>query len=189
VLQHCAGDPGKVAAYFYFDFNDPQKQSPELMMKSLISQISHQLFSIPAALEMLFSSCENGQRQPSTDALLDVLRKILQEFPESYLILDALDECSERHELLRLLEGMASWRLPRLHLMLTSRKERDIETSLSTFVGERDAICLEHQKVDQDIRSYVLQRLQNDSGLKKWNKDPKIRQEIENALMSGAHGM
>jgi len=31
ILQHCTNDPGKAAAYFYFDFKDPQKQSSELM--------------------------------------------------------------------------------------------------------------------------------------------------------------
>jgi hypothetical protein len=32
VLQHCMDNPGKAAAYFYFDFKDLQKQSSELMM-------------------------------------------------------------------------------------------------------------------------------------------------------------
>jgi hypothetical protein len=43
--------------------------------------------------------------------------------------------------------------------------------------------------VDVDIQRYVQQRLSDDKGLEKWNKDAAIRQEIEAALMGGACGM
>jgi hypothetical protein len=36
VLQHCQDDPGKATAYFFFDFNDKQKQDPEMMVRSLL---------------------------------------------------------------------------------------------------------------------------------------------------------
>jgi hypothetical protein len=99
-LQYCADDPGKVVAYFYFDFNDTQKQSPELMIRSLVSQLSQRCVKIPTMLETLFSSCENGQRQPSLDGLLEVMHYMVQEFPQSYIVLDALDECTDRTELM-----------------------------------------------------------------------------------------
>lgn len=189
VLEQCVIDPSKVITYFYFDFNDTQRQRPELMIKSLIIQIAHQTPRILPALEKLFSSSEDGHRQPSIDSLLTTLQEMLKAFLESYVIIDALDECSEQPELLRLLEIIAGWQLRGLHLMLTSRRERGIEASLSPFVVEEYAICLEHQDIDQDIRAYVCQRLENDNALKKWNKDPQIRQEIESALMNGARGM
>lgn len=74
LFQHCVDDPGKVVAYFYFDFNDLEKQIPELMVKSLICQFSQKCVRIPASLETLFTSCEYGQRYPSLDSLLDVLQ-------------------------------------------------------------------------------------------------------------------
>jgi hypothetical protein len=40
VFQYCADDPGRVVSYFYFDFNDAEKHSPELMVRSLICQLS-----------------------------------------------------------------------------------------------------------------------------------------------------
>jgi hypothetical protein len=127
ILFYCANDPGKVVAYFYFDFTDADKQKPELMVRSLVSQLSEQCIKMPLALEALYSSSDKGNRRPSLEALMNVLQQMLQEFPQSYLILDALDECGDRPELMRILEQMAGWQLEEMRVLVTSRKERDIE--------------------------------------------------------------
>jgi hypothetical protein len=189
VFQYCADDPGKIVSYFDFDFNDPHKQDPELMVRSLISQLSQQSVKLPPILETLCSSCENRQRYPSLDDFLDVLHKMIQQSPQSYIILDALDECGKRAELMDILESMAGWRLESLHILVTSRKERDIELSLEDFVDKQNTICLQSELVDKDIHTYIRQRLSDDKSLKKWRNDRYIQQEIETALMEGAHGM
>ncbi|KAF1954428.1 hypothetical protein CC80DRAFT_567678 [Byssothecium circinans] len=189
VLQHCDSDPGKVVAYFFFDFNDIQKQNPELMVRSLICQLSQQCVRIPTSLDTLFSSCENGQRQPSLHALLEVLQQMMQEFPHIYIVLDALDECSGRAELMDILETVSAWQLQNLHTLLTSRRERDIKSSLETFIRRQDVICLQSELVDRDIHKYVQQRLSDDKRLSRWGRDPALRQDIEAALMKGAQGM
>jgi hypothetical protein len=189
VLQYCQDDPGKVTAYFYFDFNDAQKQDPEMMLRSLVYQLSQQSIKIPAGLDSLFSSCENGQRQPSVHALLEVMQHMMQEFPRVYVVLDALDECDRRAELMDMLEAISGWQLQNLHLLVTSRRERDIESSLESFIDHQNRICLQSKLVDRDIQRYVQQRLSDDKSLRKWEKDATIRQEIEAALMKGAHGM
>jgi hypothetical protein len=159
------------------------------MVRSLVSQLSQQCVKIPTTLETLFSSCENGQRQPSLDTLLEVMLYMMQEFPQSYIVLDALDECTDRAELITILERMAGWKLDESHLLATSRKERDIEISLESIVNTQNTICLQSKLVDRDIFTYVRQRLSDDKSLSKWQKDPDVRYEIETALMKGAHGM
>lgn len=64
-------------SYFYFDFNDTDKQTTDLMIRSLVSQLSQQCVKIPASLEGLFSSCQNRQREPPLDGLLGVMRSML----------------------------------------------------------------------------------------------------------------
>ncbi|EAT85426.2 hypothetical protein SNOG_06775 [Parastagonospora nodorum SN15] len=189
LIHHCDDDVRVVTAYFYFDFNDAQKQDAELMLRSLLCQLLQRSLTIPKGVDALFSSCENGQRQPSLDALLEVTRQAMQEFAYVYVVVDALDECTQRSELMDMLETVAGWRLDNLHLLMTSRKERDIETSLESYVGEEATVCLQTDVVDQDIQRYVRQRLRVNKGLAKWNKDAAIRQEIETAMMRGACGM
>jgi hypothetical protein len=87
------------------------------------------------------------------------------------------------------LEEIAGWQLQNLHLLVTSRRERDIESSLEGFVDLQNRICLQSELVDIDIQRYVQQRLSDDNSLRKWDKDATIRQEIEAALMKGARGM
>ncbi|PZC88995.1 multiple ankyrin repeat protein single kh domain protein, partial [Pyrenophora tritici-repentis] len=189
LLQHCHDDISIVTAYFYFDFNDTQKQDPELMLRSLLCQLLQRSVIIPKGVDALFSSCENGQRQPLMHTLLEVTQQTVQDFTQVYVVLDALDECTQRLELMDVLETVARWELNNLHLLMTSRKERDIESSLENYVKEEDTVCLQRNVVDQDIQRYVQQRLSDNKGLAKWNKDAAIRQEIETALMRGARGM
>jgi Cdc6-like AAA superfamily ATPase len=189
LLQYCHDDTNMVTAYFYFNFNDAQKQDPELMLRSLLCQLVQRSVVVPKGVDALFSSCENGQRKPSSHALLQVTKEAAQEFTHVYVVLDALDECAQRSELMNMLEAVAEWQLDNLHLLMTSRKERDIERSLEEYIREEDAVCLQRDVVDQDIQRYVQQRLHHDKGLAKWNKDAAVRQEIELALMRGACGM
>jgi hypothetical protein len=116
VLRHCQDGPGRATAYFFFDFNDEQKQDPEMMVRSLLCQllqqsVKQQSAKIPASLDDLFSSCGGGQRRPLVDAFQEVLRLMIQELPQAYVVLDALDECAQRAELMEVLQTMVGWKL------------------------------------------------------------------------------
>jgi hypothetical protein len=187
--QHCNDDSHEVTVYFYFDFNDAQKQDSELMLRSLLFQLLQRAVIIPEGVDRLFSSCGSGKQRPSLHALLEVAPQVMRQFTHVYIVLDALDECAQRFELMEMLETVAGWQLDIVHLLMTSRKERDIEMSLKTYVKEDDTVCLQRDVVDEDILRYVQQRLQDDKSLAKWNKDAGIKQEIETALMCGARGM
>lgn len=189
MLQHCENDIQKVTVYFYFDFNDSQKQDPELMFRSLLRQLLQCLAVTHKDVDALFLSCKNGEKQPSLHELLDVMPKVMRQFTHVYIVLDALDECTQRSELMSMLESVIGWKLDMVHLLLTSRKERDIETSLESHIEKDNIVSLQRDIVNEDISRYVRNRLHEDKALAKWNKDADIKQEIETALMSRAGGM
>jgi hypothetical protein len=183
-------DIGNAVAYFYFDFTNPRKQSSELMVSSLISQLSEQSIKPPTALEALFASYgKGGETHPPLHATLEVLREMILAFPQTYFVLDALDECANRKSLLATLGSIVAWKIETLHLLMTSRKEKDIADSLERFVDYNATICLQSELVDPDIQTYVHRRLSDDQALKKWRKDDIIRKEIENTISKGSHGM
>ena len=187
--HHCEDDQRKVTAYFYFDFNDTQKQDPELMFRSLFHQLLQRLVTVPEDVEEVFSLCVNGKQQPSLPALLKAAPQIIQQFTHVYIVLDALDECTQRSELMDLLGTIAGWQLDSVHLLMTSRRERSIETFFESHVGEEGTIYLQGDVVDKDISRYVQQRLHDDKDFVKWNKNPDTMQEIETVLMRGSRGM
>jgi hypothetical protein len=187
ILHPSDNHPKHIVVYFYFDFNDVQKQNAEMMLRSLVVQLSDQAVDVPANLAALCSSyAEKGQ--PSLDALLQITRQTIQELSQVYIMLDALDECTQRAELMEILEIIAGWKLKNVHLIMTSRRERDIESTLQAFIEPQDSICLQSEIVDKDIQQYVRQRLSDDKGLHKWN-DTALQEEIEAALMKGSKGM
>lgn len=178
-------DPAVAIAYFYFDFNDNEKQQHEKCLRSLIEQLSVQSVKSMDALNILFARSKDGQQQPTTDALLSTLQHILRDFQQTFIILDALDECKEREALLKLLENTMDWKVENLHILATSRRERDIEETLAPLAT--DQICIQSALVNADIHVHICDRLQNDPKLNKWPAN--VQREVEKTLMDGAHGM
>jgi hypothetical protein len=158
-------------------------------LRSLLCQLLQPSGKIPACLDTLYSSSENGKRQPSLHALLEVVKQMIQKLPQVYVLLDALDECAQRTELMDIFESISGWQLQNLHLLVTSRKERDIEGTLDSFIPPQNKVCLQSKIVDKDIQRYVKQRLSSDRSLRKWENNTTVKQEIEATLMGGAHGM
>ena len=177
--------PTVAIAYFYFDFNDTEKQRHDKFTHSLIEQLAWQSAKALACLESLFSRFQDGKKQPTQDALEVALQKVLNEFGETFIILDALDECKEREELLLLLKNLTFWGTGNLHVLATSRRERDIEETLESLVTSE--ICLQSALVNVDIDTHISERLQNDPKLKRWPAN--VRGEIKDTLMEGAQGM
>ena len=173
--------------YFYFDFNDAEKQRHEKMIRSVICQLSKHCAD--SVLQDLYSSCSDGSRQPTEETLLNTIHHMIASLGDTYIILDALDECEDRDELLTDLEEIMSWEDANLHVLATSRREQDIDARLTSLSNEQKRINIQSSVVNADIRTYIHDRLQIDRKLKRWQKDPKVQQEIENTLMKKANGM
>ena len=187
VFEECQAKTTSAVLYFYFDFNDAEKERHEKMIRSLISQLSG--CCISSALQDLYSSCLNGGRQPTFEVLLKTLRQMMTTLGDIYVVIDALDECTEREQLLTDLGEMASWEDVSLHMLATSRRETDIEESLNLLSDEHNRISIQSALVNADIRTYTHDRLQNDRKLRRWLKHPMVQREIEDTLVEKAGGM
>jgi hypothetical protein len=185
MLDHYKLDSLVAVVYFYFDFNDAKKQRHENLIRSLIMQLLIQSRNTPEAMNALFAGSQDGQQQPKTEELALTLQHMLRGFDQTFIILDALDECKEREELLGLVERIVNWKLEMLRFLATSRKEHNIEDALTPLItGE---ICINSAFVDADIYIYICERLQNDLRLRKWLEN--VQMEIEKSLMGGANGI
>jgi hypothetical protein len=184
-MEHCQQNPASILAYFYFDFNDTDKQSHEKAIYSLAYQLSVTSQKTQGLFLPLYASCQNGLQQPKLDALLEVIRQILQGSQHCYIILDALDECSSQEDLLLLIEDIMQWQLDNLHFLATSRAEKNISDSLEPLIPSQ--ICIQSALVNSDIQVYIQEKLRGDRILKKWPTN--IKAEIETTLLNGADGM
>jgi hypothetical protein len=143
---------------------------------------------MPHAPLSLYSSCHSGLRQPTLKAFMSTVQDLFKTC-QTYIILDALDECAERTELLQDIEQILEWRTTKLHILATSRDISNIGEFLGTFLPKSAQICIQNDAVNEDIRAYVHERIYNDRRLKRWQKQPQVQLEIENSLMEKSCGM
>ena len=191
LLDRRDSDATLSVAYFYIDFSEEETQKPENIIRSLLKQICCRSHSTLQELDSLYSHCANGTQQPSLDQLLSVLRRVLDGMNDgdAFFIIDALDECKERVELLKLLNRIHEQKHPKLHSLVTSRQELDIEESLEAMTNDETRICIQSDLIQTDILTYIQDRLENDDSLKRFKRNAKIREKIRKTLTENADGM
>ncbi|KAK0909685.1 hypothetical protein LTR91_008880 [Friedmanniomyces endolithicus] len=170
--------------YFYFDFNDQRKQTFDSALRSLVCQLAH-------GSEIAFQQLDHLRRnaQPSTQELSQILEKMLNGGDRVTIVLDALDECTTRDELLKWIQQLMASEIGSVEMVVTSRKEYDIKSVLEKFVREEATIPLQQHDVDADIRAYVHARICTDADWERWRSKPQVQDEIEVGLMTKASGM
>jgi predicted ATPase len=91
IIEHLSNvaTPDQTLLYFYFDFNDKNKQTLEKMLRSLAIQLYQAQPDDRGPLEQLWGK---GQNQPSQESLSDVLLAMLSRLNNVSIVLDALDE-------------------------------------------------------------------------------------------------
>lgn len=180
--------------YFYFDFNDTDKQTLDNMLRSLIHQLAHKQDAALKDLESLFSTHRNGRSQPSREELCTVFIQMIKQCDEVWIVLDALDECSTRkgHQT----EGLLSWmkdlvmsRPTNIHMIVTSRLQGDIESEIPRWAGRQAIFSIQNDSALDDIRQYVRRRVLQGEGFRRWHSRPDVQKEIESRLMEKADGM
>jgi hypothetical protein len=191
-------DAGQASmAYFYFDFRDIGKQHWRDLVPSLLTQLSERSSPRSDILLRYYSDHGRGERQPSDDALIRCLKEMLK-LPDQrpvYLIIDALDECSNisgipspRDEVLQLLKELVDLDLPKLHICVTSRPEVDIRDVLERLTSRRVSLhCQSGQK--KDIEDYVRSVVYSDLEpiMRRWRKEDK--ELVVEILSNRADGM
>ena len=173
-------------AYFFFDGRDSQKelQLHNKLIRSLILQLSDtQHGGITEKLENLYKRC-GEVRQPSDEQLQNVLRDILDRFSQAYILIDALDECTDREKTLNWVNKLTSdtnRKATNFHILVISRSEADTHDIFATLdlhsidVGEANT---------EDIVEYL--ELQMGSKFTKW--DGITRAKIMSELKEHVEG-
>ena len=184
--KHCQTTQNALA-YFYF-FKSPDRQDCTKMLRALIRQLAAK---DPDCLKILTESYlihEKGLRQPSVRVLSTLLHSTIETCGTTFIVLDALDECHSREELLELIDSIQLWDHTDLHILLTSRSEPDIRRTVELW-NNKHITNIQNSSNSEDIRTHILSRLSHDSRLSRWRKDADALKEIEVRIMGKADGM
>ncbi|KAH8195216.1 hypothetical protein TruAng_010616 [Truncatella angustata] len=184
-------DLTRTLLYFYFDFTDTRKQSFENVIRSLIIQMYYRNKDAQKHLNSLYSTCRDGKDQPSFDSLQKAFTNMIHELREVWIVLDALDECTPRIELLSWTQDLAQNYQPlsNVHILITSRPEQDIKSAIERHADNEQMIAIRDDLLEADIRNYVQARVREHEGLKRWQGRLDIQDRIEASLLDKADGM
>ncbi|KAL8663004.1 MAG: hypothetical protein Q9202_004234 [Teloschistes flavicans] len=189
LLFECKKDSCKALAYFYFTFNDPKKQTCEGMLRSLVQQLSSQSADSMKHGENLYRSYGEGSSQPTNLSLLKTLQDMVECFRTVYIVLDALDESASRPELSSTIQEIHSWHSGHICLLLVSRTEEDLLMKLEPLIPRENVIEIQGLLVNEDMSTYIRQRLSQDDHLRRWRRSPERIEEIESQLLHKADRM
>jgi hypothetical protein len=137
----------------------------------------------------MFLACQDGSQQPALESLKDVLNSMLGKTENITIVLDALDESCTRRDLLAWIRSILTLKPTTIRLLVTSRREQDIESTLETLMDSNFMVDIQNGLVDGDIRSYVRAYVQRSDGFARWLDDQSILEMIETTLSQKAHGM
>ena len=150
---------------------------------------------LPPKLNSIYEQYYHNDRQPGLEDLQDIFLATIHQIDSVFLVLDALDECTEAQRadlcdfFARVMESSnGTDNYGRVKLFVTSRKEPDIERAF--LRRSFPTIEVEAKKVDSDIMLYVTaqveQRLRDGSLTL---SDIMLKDKILTTLTSNANGM
>jgi hypothetical protein len=176
-------------AYYYCTFRDAATQKPSHILGSFVRQLAEQNEDAFVSCKSFHENHHPAGRPPSlpTEAELgDLLQQMSQHFNEVSLVLDGLDECGhaagiDRTELIRVLSNLHEHSKGTIRIAIASRKEHDIASCLTQFTSISIAA------MSSDLELYIEAEVARRGGGKFRDEDTK--QEIIDALSSGAEGM
>ena len=149
-------------AYFYCDFAAREEQSMTNILGSLLKQIVSGLERIPDEISQTFHDREGvlNKRRLRIPEIVKLLQDATSLQP-TYICVDAVDECVERHrlEVLDLLRQILE-KSSNTRILLTGR--RHIRGEIDGYLGGRAAI-LSIKPNNDDIVGYIRMRLSKDT--------------------------
>jgi hypothetical protein len=206
IIEHLGNvaTPDQVLLYFYFDFSDTNKQTLGNMLRSLVNQLYQRQPKTRALLNDLREILEKDYLEEdypeedyleedyqklSEQILRDILLLMLSKVDDVSIILDALDESSTITDLLAWLRSVLETQSIACRILVTARRQKDIESVLQHWMRPEDSINIHHGGIQEDIRAYIHHMVRNSEELERWQGLPEVQDKIETRLMEKSDGM
>jgi hypothetical protein len=197
IIDELKKDSNSVVAYFYCNYDDPNRQEPDFILAMLLKQLVSVLPTLPQALIELYEAHKAegfASARPDADELEKLILKTFNEIEKDCIIvIDALDEIPQpaRKRLytfftqLKDLEGYST-----VSLFITSRWLADIKTHMtkaSPFI-----IDIKEEDTSADIVQYIVSEVDKaveDEELLEGEISEELIEDIKDHLQKQAGGM
>ncbi|KAK5991138.1 putative serine/threonine-protein kinase fhkC [Cladobotryum mycophilum] len=185
-IERGNGPPNPVLTYVYCDYNQRSRQNTTDLLSSLLQQaLQYSLnTSLPAEVSSLYELHKKYDTRPTLAQITDLLRKESGKYDVFYVVIDALDECSESEEdSLQFISAVCSLG-PQVKLLCTSRSSTTFQSYFETSQK------LEISASSEDIRKFLDSEIQQQFRLSKHVRaDPTLKEHIIKAIIEECQGM
>lgn len=175
-------------AYFYCDYKELQKQEPSKILCTLLCQLGKRNKTIFQRLQLFFK--DRYKENPSFSPGFDELRGNFSGFLEGscsqvLLVVDALDECSQRDCIARALKTINE-SCPMVKILVSSRQEQEI----ADLYEDLPNMKITQDNMAPDIESFVKAEVAARIKSRKLKiRKPELQNTICEQLTSKANGM
>ena len=170
-------------AHFYFNYQDRDGLSAEIVLRSLLRQLLMFLAKLPKQILELHRRTQSQERPLQLEDLVQALQFICAEFDHTFLVIDALDECAKEHRkaLLRALSRLQMKSSVRIFLSSRPHLDDDIRRA---FVAP---LQVEIGAADSDLAIYLSMKIDDSDNVDVIDEDFKA--EIIVKITQGARQM
>ncbi|XPS71034.1 hypothetical protein M3J07_003222 [Ascochyta lentis] len=169
-------------AYLFFNYKEQESHNVDLL-GAITKQLVQNHSTLAKSVIELYERHSEGGTKPPTDEMRDTLQAAVAEFTTTYIVVDALDECSDSNGTRR--QPLAQLRLIQsntgLQLMTTSRPLPEIMALFST------ATTLKVRADPDDVKQYVTGQL--DRLPRCIQRDVSLQDQVQNQIAKAIDGM
>jgi hypothetical protein len=179
--QRFGSDTG--IAYVYLNYMKHESQTADSLIASLLRQFVQRKNEVsPDILATRVRHSMKGSH-PTYEEWSELLLSEVSRFPKAFIVVDALDECSEDGVRDSFLQGIRHSQ-PRAHVLITSRLIPSFEDELF------NALKIEIRASDADVKEYLENRVRNTFRLVRLLKgDVELQATVVESIVKNAKGM
>ena len=172
--------------YLYLDYREQDQQSAANLFGSLLQQLVRRSSSVQDGIVDLHREHTSKKTRPTANDFLRVLQLEMARFSKVFMLVDALDECTENNDTRDAV-------LTNLQHLLSSSNARLLTTSRHVIGMESyfpSAVRLKIRASDIDIRKYLETRIPRESRLARHiSKDASLQELIFSTIIDKAEGL
>ena len=170
-------------AYLYYNFRLRHEQKLEDSFASLLKQFAQEQSLLPDGVKILYDQHKDRGTRPSFDEILRVLHSVIATYSRTFLVVDALDECS-------VAEGCRTRSISEIVCLQTTCRASLFVTS--RFIPEitekfKHNVSLEIRASNADVRTYLDGHISQLPAFVRRN--PELQEEIKTDIVNAVHGM
>jgi hypothetical protein len=171
-------------ACVYLSHKDKENQNLQELLLSILKQLIQRRKAVTEKVIHTYKRYKGGKTRPPKDEILEMLQCEVGSLMDTFVVVDALDECSHqvRVALCKELENLQ----PKIHLLVTSRRLEIIADML------KGSETLEISAHPQDVRAFIEAQIEDPKNYRLKDlvkQEPKLKKEIEDTVVDTAKGM